>query len=98
MFGQYETTLMNSFMFKCDGVKKQGNAFEFQEFLACVWLEYLLKIGYHDNTFSNSNLAMRLKQFDSLITKDSNYDAPSMNDTATSGHDQLKSPLIPQNL
>lgn len=71
MYGQWEASIMNSMMFKTKtALKKEGNIFEFQEFLAIVWLDYLLKIGYHDNTYSNSNLAMRLKQFGSLVKYD----------------------------
>lgn len=62
MYGQYEALLFNRFVFKTKTpVKKEGNVFEFHEFLACVWLEYLLKIGYHDNTFTMSNIITRIR-------------------------------------
>jgi len=61
MYDQYVGTTFNSMIFKCDATKSQGTPIEFHEFLACTWLEYLFKIGYHDNTFTMKNLFMRLK-------------------------------------
>jgi len=70
MYGQWEATLMNSMMFKASPTKHEGTPIEFHEFLCCIWLEYLLKIGYHDNTFTMSNIANRLRQFSSRIEYD----------------------------
>jgi hypothetical protein len=67
----WEGTLMNSFIFKCEsGTKKEGTQTEFHEFLGCVWLEFLLKQGLHDNTFQLSNIVQRLRQFSNLVTYD----------------------------
>lgn len=59
---------------KINGVKKQGTNIEFHEFLAILWLDYLLKIGHHNNTYSERNLQIRLKQFRELITYDQKMD------------------------
>lgn len=65
--------LFNKFS-KVNGVKKQGTNIEFHEFLAMLWLDYLLKIGHHNNTYSERNLQIRLKQFRELITYDQRMD------------------------
>jgi len=59
--------MMNQAMYKISAEKKEGNPIEFHEFLCCLWLEYLLKIGYHDNTFSSQNISRRISQFRGLI-------------------------------
>merc|ERR1712066_587904 len=61
-------------MFKATPTKKEGTPIEFHEFLCCVWLEYLLKIGHHDNTFQMSHIRERLNQFKNLIEYDKMMD------------------------
>lgn len=39
--------------------KKEGSNVEFHEFLGCVWLDFLYKIGHHDNTFTPFNFNER---------------------------------------
>lgn len=64
MYSGWEVTMMNSLMFKTkSGYKKEGTQTEFHEFLCCLWLEYLLKIGYHDNTFTMDHIIGRIEQF-----------------------------------
>jgi len=73
LYQQFESMLFNKFS-KVNGVKKQGTNIEFHEFLAMLWLDYLLKIGHHNNTYSERNLQIRLKQFRELITYDQRMD------------------------
>ena len=40
--------------------KKEGSNVEFHEFLGCAWLEYLYRIGHHDNTFGPYNYNQRV--------------------------------------
>ena len=35
--------------------KKQGSNVEFHEYLGLLWLEYLFKIGHHDETFHSQD-------------------------------------------
>lgn len=55
-----------------DKEKKEGSNVEFHEYLGCLWLEFLYKIGHHDNTFDpnekNSSLSARIRQFKPLLT------------------------------
>tara|TARA_B110000285_G_C14756877_1_gene437802 strand:+ start:434 stop:631 length:198 start_codon:yes stop_codon:yes gene_type:complete len=59
--------------------KKEGSNVEFHEFLGCVWLEYLYKIGHHDNTFGPNNFNERVNQFAPLVVHETKIDT----DTAT---------------
>jgi hypothetical protein len=45
------------------GEKHEGSNVQFHEFLGILWLEYLYKIGHHDNTFNPYNLNERIVQF-----------------------------------
>ena len=65
----YEMALF-SVVQKCSMVKSQGNSTQFHEFAVCLWLEFLLKTGMHNNTFTMSNLVMRLQQFRDLVVYD----------------------------
>jgi hypothetical protein len=51
--------------------KKEGSNVEFHEYLGLLWLEYLWKIGHHDNTFDpsthNSTMRDRINQFRPLL-------------------------------
>ena len=53
-----------------DMVKPQGTGMQFHEFMVCLWLEFLLKTGNHNNTFTMSNLVLRLQQFRDLVGYD----------------------------
>jgi hypothetical protein len=52
MYSQWECSMFNSLIFGIKGSKAEGSQTQFHEFLCCLWLEYLLKIGYHNDTFS----------------------------------------------
>ena len=59
IYAQYEMALFNIMQ----GVpmnKRQGSGMQFHEFAVCLWLEFLLKTGIHNNSFTMSNLVMRL--------------------------------------
>ena len=51
--------------------KKEGSNVEFHEYLGLLWLEYLWKIGHHDNTFDLasqfSTMRDRINQFRPLF-------------------------------
>jgi hypothetical protein len=40
------------FMSGITELKKEGSNVEFHEYLGLLWLEFLFKIGHHDNTFN----------------------------------------------
>lgn len=69
LYVQYEMTWFNAFQ----GVpfdRKQGTGTQVHEFAVCLWLEFLLKVGMHNNTFTMSNIVMRLQQFRDLLQYD----------------------------
>jgi hypothetical protein len=40
--------------------KKQGSQVQFHEFVTLAWVEFLYKIGHHDNTFTPYNFNERI--------------------------------------
>ena len=70
MYNQFEYAMFNMFSGGVSMVKQQGSNIEFHEFLAILWLDFLLKIGHHNNTFTKDNLQERLSQFSDSISYD----------------------------
>ena len=83
--------LLNKFQ-KVSGVKEQGTNIEFHEFLAILWLDFLLKIGHHNHTYTERNLKVRLNQFRDLITYDYKMDG-SIGDSRVSRTDMSASKI-----
>jgi len=54
--------------------KKQGSQVEFHEFVTLAWVEFLYKIGHHDNTFTPYNFNDRIAQFSSLVVYECELD------------------------
>jgi len=48
LVGVFSTTMGVPF------AKKEGSNVEFHEYIGLLWLEFLYKIGHHDNTFDTS--------------------------------------------
>ena len=47
--------------------KKEGSNVEFHEYLGLLFLEFLFKVGLHDNTFDPVDFGARLVQFRPLL-------------------------------
>ena len=99
---------MNRYFYNIRGTKEEGTPVEFHEFLCLIWLEYLLKIGFHDNAMPVLNIIPRLKQFRGLvkydkmmakgeITTDGKLEkyAPTMNPLNTRSIDNSQDHFIP---
>mgnify|MGYP000962053671 CR=1 FL=1 len=71
MTEEFLMAMVSPSMSKVDMEKKEGSNIEFHEFLACAWLEYLYKIGHHDNTFNGYNFNERVAQFAPLVCYES---------------------------
>lgn len=69
LFVQYEMSFFNLIQ-GVSMVKAQGSGIEFHEFAVCLWLDFLLKAGLHNDTFTASNIHLRLKQFNDLLEYD----------------------------
>jgi len=55
---------------------------EFNEFLPMLWLDFLMKNGVHNDTFTSNNLDLRINQFLKLVKYDHKSDSyPSLDET-----------------
>ena len=60
--------LFNRILSKCSFTKKGGNHTQYYEYLACLWLNFLHRIGNHDNTFTTEPfIEKRISQFEYAV-------------------------------
>lgn len=54
---------LNKFVFKTSFDKKYGSNVEFYEYITMLWLKFLYRIDFHDNTFDFDKIYKRSQQF-----------------------------------